>query len=97
MTPRPDRNAHVATIVVFRSREIESSANEIENTNSVVEQQRDFTIINIAGTFTLLSCLVTMFHMTAHLRKMNQPFVQRKILAILWMVRCAFVARPGAL
>ena len=26
-----------------------------------------------------------MFHMTAHLRKMNQPFVQRKILAILWM------------
>ena len=28
-----------------------------------------------------------MFHMTAHfhLRKMNQPFVQRKIMAILWM------------
>lgn len=26
-----------------------------------------------------------MFHMTAHLRKMNQPIVQRKIMAILWM------------
>lgn len=62
--------------------QIQTSAIEI---NTQVEQQRDFTIINIAGTFTLLSCLVTTFHMTAHLRKMNQPFVQRKILAILWM------------
>jgi len=63
-------------------RQIESSANEIE---VQVEKQRDLTMINMAGTFTLLSCLITMFHMTAHLRKMNQPFVQRKIIAILWM------------
>ncbi|KAL7536523.1 hypothetical protein ACHAXR_007213 [Thalassiosira sp. AJA248-18] len=62
--------------------QIESSANEIEQQ---VSKQQDLTIVNIAGTFTLLSCLVTMFHMTAHLRKMNQPFVQRKIMAILWM------------
>lgn len=62
--------------------QIESSANEIE---VQVEKQRDLTMINMAGTFTLLSCLITMFHMTAHLRKMNQPFVQRKIIAILWM------------
>jgi hypothetical protein len=33
----------------------------------------------------LLSCLISMWHMTAHLRKMNQPVIQRKILAILWM------------
>ena len=26
-----------------------------------------------------------MWHMTSHLRRFNQPFVQRKILAILWM------------
>ena len=63
-------------------RQIESSNNEIEYQ---VEKQKDLTIVNIAGTFTLLSCLVTMFHMTAHLRKMNQPIVQRKIMAILWM------------
>lgn len=62
--------------------QIASSTNEIQQQ---VEEQQDLTIINIAGTFTLLSCLVTMFHMTAHLRKMNQPFVQRKIMAILWM------------
>ena len=57
---------------------MESSSQQIE---AQVSEQHDLTIINIAGTFTLLSCLVTMFHMTAHLRKMNQPFVQRKILA----------------
>jgi len=50
-----------------------------------VEKQHDLTIVHIAGTFTLLSCLVTTFHMTSHLRKMNQPIIQRKILAILWM------------
>jgi hypothetical protein len=63
-------------------KQIESSSTEIVHQ---VEKQRDLTIINIAGTFTLLSCLITLFHMTSHLRKMNQPFVQRKIMAILWM------------
>ena len=42
-------------------------------------------VYQLAGTFTLLSCLISMWHMTAHLRKMNQPVIQRKILAILWM------------
>lgn len=63
-------------------KQIESSESKI---SYEVEKQKDLTIVNIAGTFTLLTCLVTMMHMTAHLRKMNQPFVQRKILAILWM------------
>ena len=66
----------------FVLRQIQSSANEIE---IQVEKQRDLTIVNIAGTFTLLSCLITIFHMTSHLRNFNQPFVQRKIIAILWM------------
>lgn len=39
----------------------------------------------LAGTFTLLASLISMWHMTSHLRRFNQPFVQRKILAILWM------------
>lgn len=42
-------------------------------------------VYQLAGTFTLLSCLISMWHMTAHLRRFNQPIVQRKILAILWM------------
>lgn len=47
--------------------------------------ENSFMVYQLAGTFTLLSCLISMWHMTAHLRKMNQPDVQRRILAILWM------------
>jgi hypothetical protein len=39
----------------------------------------------LAGTFCLLAILISMWHMTAHIRQFNHPFVQRKILAILWM------------
>jgi len=47
--------------------------------------QNDFMIYQVAGTFTVLSCLISMWHMGSHTRKMNQPAIQRKILAILWM------------
>ena len=39
----------------------------------------------LAGTFCLLAILISMWHMTAHIRQFKRPFVQRKILAILWM------------
>jgi hypothetical protein len=55
-------------------------------TQAQFSMENSFMIYQLAGTFTLLSCLISMWHMTAHLRKMNQPDVQRKILAILWMV-----------
>eukprot|EP00536_Pseudo-nitzschia_multiseries_P013712 jgi/Psemu1/245561/estExt_Genewise1.C_6030027 len=42
-------------------------------------------IYQVAGTFTVLSCLISMWHMGSHTRKMEQPAIQRKILAILWM------------
>jgi hypothetical protein len=42
-------------------------------------------VYQLAGTFTLLGCLISMWHMTSHLRAFHQPFVQRKVLAILWM------------
>lgn len=48
--------------------------------------ENSFMIYQLAGTFTLLGCLISMWHMTAHLREFNQPFVQRRIMAILWMV-----------
>jgi hypothetical protein len=50
-----------------------------------VNKEHTLTIIHMAGTFVLLTSLITMFHMTAHLRNFNQPDVQRKIVAILWM------------
>jgi len=55
-------------------------------TQDQFSMENSFMVFQLAGTLTLLSCLISMWHMTAHLRKMEEPFVQRKILAILWMV-----------
>ena len=57
----------------------------VVETQDRFSMENSFMVYQLAGTFTLLSCLISMWHMTAHLRKMNQPDVQRKILAILWM------------
>ena len=73
--------------------EIEQEVNKVKHdVNAYVVQTQDqfsmensFMIYQLAGTFTLLSSLISMWHMTAHLRRFSQPFVQRKILAILWM------------
>lgn len=54
-------------------------------TEDQFSMENSFMVYQLAGTFTLLSCLISMWHMTAHLRKFNQPVIQRKILAILWM------------
>eukprot|EP00980_Cylindrotheca_fusiformis_P024111 scaffold11532_cov119-Cylindrotheca_fusiformis.AAC.3 len=54
-------------------------------TNDQFSMENSFMIWQLAGTFTLLSCLISMWHMSAHLRKLEQPIIQRKILAILWM------------
>ena len=58
---------------------------QIQELVTQVEQQKDYTVYQLAGTFTLLTCLLTTFHMVSHLRNLNEPFIQRKILAILWM------------
>lgn len=57
----------------------------VRNTQDQFSMENSFMVYQLAGTFTLLSCLISMWHMTAHLRKFLQPHVQRKILAILWM------------
>ncbi|GKY93294.1 hypothetical protein MPSEU_000296900 [Mayamaea pseudoterrestris] len=54
-------------------------------TQDQFSMENSFMVYQLAGTFTLLTCLISMWHMTAHLRKMNEPDVQRKILAILYM------------
>mmetsp|Transcript_27720 Transcript_27720/g.62136 ORF Transcript_27720/g.62136 Transcript_27720/m.62136 type:complete len:449 (-) Transcript_27720:1281-2627(-) len=61
---------------------LQSSQQDIE---AKVEQQLDFTVINLAGMFVLLTCLLSFYHMSSHLRNMHQPVIQRKILSILWM------------
>mmetsp|Transcript_11927 Transcript_11927/g.28663 ORF Transcript_11927/g.28663 Transcript_11927/m.28663 type:complete len:759 (+) Transcript_11927:295-2571(+) len=55
------------------------------HTEAQFSMENNFMVYQLAGTFTLLSCLISCWHIGAHLRKMNQPAIQRKILAILWM------------
>jgi ElaB/YqjD/DUF883 family membrane-anchored ribosome-binding protein len=57
----------------------------VVTTQDQFSMENSFMVYQLAGTFTLLSCLISMWHMSAHLRKLKQPEVQRKILAILWM------------
>lgn len=79
--------------VVAAEAEINSKVQTVEEsiekyyieTQDQFSMENSFMVYQLAGTFTLLSCLISMWHMTAHLRKLNQPMVQRKILAILWM------------
>jgi len=47
--------------------------------------ENNFMMYQLAGTFTLLGCLISVYHVSAHLRNFHNPVVQRKILAILWM------------
>eukprot|EP00978_Attheya_sp_CCMP212_P000951 scaffold2000_cov48-Attheya_sp.AAC.2 len=58
---------------------------QIQDLSDQVHQEKSMAIYHVALTFTLLTCLIAGFHITAHLRNMNEPTVQRKILAILWM------------
>lgn len=40
----------------------------------------------VVGFFTLLSCLIFLWHLTSHTRHVYRPEVQKRIMAILWMV-----------
>ena len=57
----------------------------VQTTQDQFSMENSFMVWQLAGTFTVLACLISMWHMTAHIRRFKQPFVQRKILAILWM------------
>jgi hypothetical protein len=56
-----------------------------QDLTAAVDQEHSLTLYQVAGTFTLLACLLTMFHMTQHLASYHEPVVQRKIITILWM------------
>ena len=66
--------------------EIKNSQNkQMDDLNQKVESNHNLTLIQMAGTFTLLACLITLYHMTTHLRNYNEPIVQKRIVTILWM------------
>jgi hypothetical protein len=60
-------------------------APEIEHISEKVENQHRISEYHLAGTFVLLSLLITMFHMRQHVENLHVPSVQRKILSILAM------------
>eukprot|EP00494_Astrolonche_serrata_P029288 UN29555 len=39
----------------------------------------------LSGMFTLLTFLITLYHVSTHIRAFAKPQIQRKILAILWL------------
>ena len=55
-------------------------------TNKQFAAEDDFVKYQLAGTFTLLGCLISMWHLTSHLRHFDTPDVQRRVMAVLWMV-----------
>ena len=63
----------------------EKQQGQIQDLHEAVQQEQKLNFLSLAGFFTLLTCLISLFHMTTHLQKMNQPKIQRKIIAILWM------------
>lgn len=65
--------------------QLKNQQNVQQDLNTRVDKEHSFTLYQVAGTFTLLSCLLTAFHMTQHVSNFQEPEVQRKIVAILWM------------
>ena len=72
------------TTVKMAQDEIQAEVDKVKHdVNDYVIQTQDqfsmensFMVYQLAGTFTLLASLISMWHMTAHLRRFNQPFVQ---------------------
>jgi Organic solute transporter Ostalpha len=63
----------------------DKQAGQIQALDQQVKDEQQFNFLTLAGILSLLTCLISMFHISTHLQKMNQPIIQRKIIAILWM------------
>lgn len=59
---------------------------QVEEVNENVSSQNSLMAYQFAGTFSILGSLISFWHISSHIRKFNEPTVQRKIIAILWMV-----------
>jgi len=78
-------NAQHQQVLELETQLRNTTQHQIAALTDKVDAEHSLTLYQMAGTFTLLTCLLTMFHMTSHLRNYHEPIVQRKILAILWM------------
>ena len=55
-------------------------------TNDQFAAENDFVKFQLAGTLTLIGCLISGSHITNHMRHMHKPTVQRRIMPIMMMV-----------
>ena len=64
----------------------QSVEQQVQEVNDNVSSQNSLMAYQFAGTFAILGSLISLWHMTAHIRNFNEPTVQRKIIAIMWMI-----------
>lgn len=85
--------AEITSIVSSAKQQIDSQVAEVKtsvdqyksDTQQQFSMENNFMIYQLAGTFSLIGGLISLWHVTSHLRNFNNPPIQRKILAILWM------------
>ena len=59
---------------------------QVQEVSDNVSSQNSLMAYQFAGTFAILGSLISFWHMMSHIRKLNEPMIQRKLIAILWMV-----------
>lgn len=59
---------------------------QVQEVNDNVSSQNSLMAYQFAGTFAILGSLISFWHISGHVRKLNEPIVQRKIIAIMWMI-----------
>lgn len=59
---------------------------KVDQVNQSVSSQNNFMAYQTAGMFAILGSIISFGHMMNHITKMNTPIVQRKIIAIMWMI-----------
>jgi hypothetical protein len=62
------------------------TAHDLQTVHEEVSTQTNIMAYQFAGTFAVIASMISIWHMSSHLRNYNEPFVQKKIIAILWMV-----------
>lgn len=84
VTEEMDEAYHILNSTVNKVQEdvnvqVQKVSDNVSNQNSLMAYQ-------FAGTFAILGSLISFWHMMSHIRKLNNFIVQRKIIAILWMI-----------
>ena len=84
--PTSNKNSNATEEINSQVRTVKSDlAVYIRDTNNRFSTESTFMKWQLAGTFVIIGCLISMWHMTSHLRNFCSPAVQRKVLAIMWM------------